>query len=237
MKDETLIVNEIFMSINGEVTKWHQGSMACFIRLAGCNLSCSYCDTPYALDVNAGKSMTMIEIEVMALESTCRNITITGGEPLIQKQALKVLIKRLIRNGHKITIETNGTIPIHDCFTTYPACDHLCWVVDYKLDKTQEMISRNYDDLAPTDFIKFLISDIDQIPVVIARSKEMHKNGVRANFAISIICDPQTKQFKIKPMSVIRDLFIFGETNFILNFPLHKTYLDNTEKEGIRLFN
>ena len=87
-----MIVNEIFLSIDGEGKR--AGELAVFIRLAGCNLRCSYCDTAYALTADAGQKMSVDQIlsKVNQLsEKIIKNVTLTGGEPLIHKD-VKVLI-------------------------------------------------------------------------------------------------------------------------------------------------
>ena len=95
-------VNEIFSSIDGEGIR--AGELATFIRLAGCNLRCNYCDTKYALAQDSGKEMTVSEILEKVNEFNVKNITVTGGEPLIHKDIEK-LIDKLIENGYKVNIE------------------------------------------------------------------------------------------------------------------------------------
>ena len=88
MKD-SLVVNEIFGSIDGEGLR--TGELATFIRLAGCNLRCSYCDTDYALKANQGTEMSIDEIIAKVKDIGYRNITLTGGEPLIHKNVEKLI--------------------------------------------------------------------------------------------------------------------------------------------------
>jgi len=95
-------INEIFYSIQGEGPQ--VGMAAWFVRTSGCNLSCPWCDTKYA---NKGIEMTIEEIESKLDANTCRNIVITGGEPLIQKEFFDFLKKLSYFN---IYVETNGTI-------------------------------------------------------------------------------------------------------------------------------
>ena len=130
MKDK-LVVNEIFGSIDGEGIR--TGELATFIRLAGCNLRCSYCDTDYALSIKDGKEMTIDEILNKVKEIGYKNITLTGGEPLIHKNVDK-LIDKLIENNYNLNIETNGAIDI----TPYIA-KKLVLTMDYKT-KSSNMI-------------------------------------------------------------------------------------------------
>ncbi len=128
-------VTEIFTSIDGEVNHFGQGVMTTFIRLAGCNLACSYCDTPKAH--HAGKQMTIPTILLNVIELGCRKITITGGEPLLQAEETLPLIDILTTEGYDVSIETNGTLYIPLSYIRY---ENVSWVVDYKLDYEDKML-------------------------------------------------------------------------------------------------
>ena len=99
-----LIINEIFLSIQGESI--HAGRPCLFIRLTGCNLRCSYCDTTYAY--HDGDSMTITEILQKTSAYACRLVEITGGEPLLQEDTPR-LIDSLLEAGHEVMLETNGS--------------------------------------------------------------------------------------------------------------------------------
>lgn len=105
-------IAEIFYSIEGEGIAI--GKPEVFVRLAGCNLRCGWCDTKYALD--DGRPMTLDEINREISTYPCKNISITGGEPLLQKQELLELINLLRRNEFWIQLNTNGTIFDGDIF-------------------------------------------------------------------------------------------------------------------------
>ncbi|MFC1884390.1 radical SAM protein [Thermodesulfobacteriota bacterium] len=100
----TLKINEIFYSIQGEST--YAGRPCIFIRLAGCNLRCSYCDTSYAY--KKGKQMGIEDIFDRIASYECPLVEITGGEPLIQEYT-PVLIERLLEDGYEVLLETNGS--------------------------------------------------------------------------------------------------------------------------------
>lgn len=106
MKDKMKIA-EIFESIQGEGIL--TGVPSFFIRTAGCNLACSWCDTPYALDPAQSKEISIDEIVQAAQKSAPSHAVITGGEPLIQKKTWE-LAARLRDVGLHITLETNGLI-------------------------------------------------------------------------------------------------------------------------------
>ena len=97
-------VIEKFISINGEGLK--QGELAVFIRFANCNLRCSYCDTKYSFENSKYKDESIDEILDWVNNQKVKNITLTGGEPLIQAD-IKKLIERLSDSGYFIEIERN----------------------------------------------------------------------------------------------------------------------------------
>ncbi len=101
-------ISEIFLSIEGEGIR--TGAPAVFIRLFGCNLRCSYCDSMYAVEGNDFIEMTPQEIFQKVKSFNTRFVTLTGGEPLIHKD-VEVLLKMLDDQDFEINIETNGTCP------------------------------------------------------------------------------------------------------------------------------
>ena len=109
-------INEIFTSIDGEVNRYGQGGLTTFIRLAGCNLQCSYCDTKQAQAMDTGVDMTIDEITERIEVS---KVTITGGEPLCQKDELIELINSLCFTDIRVTVETNGSLIIPYKAITY----------------------------------------------------------------------------------------------------------------------
>ena len=105
-------VTEHFISINGEGA--HAGEIALFIRFRGCNLCCSYCDTRWSCRNDApAEMMSADDLVRLAGDSGITNITLTGGEPLLQKE-LPELCSRLIQNGHRVEIETNGSLSVEE---------------------------------------------------------------------------------------------------------------------------
>lgn len=148
-------VVEIFDSIEGEGLR--SGFPATFIRFAGCNMRCSYCDTSYALF----GEIPPCTFKEMSQEQIVQNIhfkrvTLTGGEPLIQKD-IKQLILTLENMGIETNVETNGSVDTSE----YRTC-HTFFTIDYKLPSSQTerymSLSRFYD-LTPKDVIKFVIGD------------------------------------------------------------------------------
>jgi len=96
---------EIFYSIQGEGE--HTGKPAVFVRLAGCNLSCDFCDTDYSLKFFA--TVDDVVAKVRELGKDCPMVVLTGGEPFAQREALD-LIEALRKDGRRVHVESNGTI-------------------------------------------------------------------------------------------------------------------------------
>jgi 7-carboxy-7-deazaguanine synthase len=146
-----LIVNEIFYSIQGE--SLFTGLPCVFVRLTGCNLRCSYCDTRYAYD--DGKRMSMDEIINYVASYQCPLVEITGGEPLIQ-DGTPVLISRLILQGFTVLLETNGSM---DIGKVDPGCIK---IMDVKCPGSKESDKNNLSNLkllSSHDQVKFILTD------------------------------------------------------------------------------
>ena len=158
-------VNEIFKSIDGEGLR--TGELTTFIRLAGCNLRCSYCDTCYALKNSNGTEMSVDEIVKKAKKMDYRNITLTGGEPLIHKD-VDDLISKLCENGFYVNIETNGSVPIDK----YILNKNILITMDYKVPSSgveKSMNLSNLEKLRENDVLKFVIGkdDFERVEQVI----------------------------------------------------------------------
>jgi 7-carboxy-7-deazaguanine synthase len=147
----TLKINEIFFSIQGETTK--AGLPTIFIRLTGCPLRCVYCDTEYAF--HDGKKMTLAEImREISLYKT-RQVTVTGGEPLAQKNC-RPLLKILCDAGYDISLETSGALDIQDID------NRVARIVDIKTPASGEIDRNLYNNLkylTSRDQVKFVICD------------------------------------------------------------------------------
>lgn len=152
-------VVEKFVSINGEGLR--SGELAVFIRFANCNLRCSYCDTKYSF-INPIYTEESIDELVKYVKSTgVKNVTLTGGEPLIQNE-IKELMIELSNIGNRIEIETNGSINI----APYLNIPNVTFTLDYKLKGSgmeKYMDLTNYDLLRKNDVIKFVVSDYDDL--------------------------------------------------------------------------
>lgn len=143
-------VAEIFRSLQGEGI--HQGKPCLFIRLAGCNLHCRWCDTSYAQ--NGGIEMSVDSILEHARSLNSSYVCITGGEPLLQADELEQLLVSLSLKGAAIDIETNGTID----FTRMQPYASVC--MDIKCPSSGERSDMGLlDALRPQDSVKFVVQD------------------------------------------------------------------------------
>lgn len=146
-----LTINEIFYSIQGESS--HAGEPCIFIRLTGCHLRCTYCDTEYAF--YEGKKMSIQEILKEIQKFTCKTVEVTGGEPLLQERVYE-LMDTLIDGGHKVLLETSGAISLAK------VNKNVIKIIDLKTPSSQ-MTSHNLwgnlSYLNTHDEIKFVIGD------------------------------------------------------------------------------
>src|SRR5262249_54530923 len=104
-----LRVNEIFHSIQGE--SGHTGFPCVFVRLTGCNLRCTWCDTAYAF--HEGRAMSVEEGIAEVDRYRCSLVELTGGEPLLQADSLR-LMQEFLDRGLRVLLETGGSLPIKD---------------------------------------------------------------------------------------------------------------------------
>ena len=212
-----MIVHSIFKSINGEVNAFHQGSVCTFIRLAGCNLNCSYCDTKYARDLNSGKLMTIEEVirEVHLLK--CRNITITGGEPMIQWESVKELFNGL-RSSCFISVETNGSFFMPDMKHS-----HFSWCADWKLPSSGQIDVMKFDNfrgLTSRDFVKFVIANREDYNLALAVMNELHILSIHCKVAFSPLFPTNVKPLDFTKKLV--DWMIEDSLPAVFSLQLHK---------------
>ena len=147
----SIAIAEIFYSIQGEST--YAGLPCAFVRVAGCNLDCSYCDTPAAR--GHGIRMTMAEIVARLGTFGCHLVEITGGEPLCQPEVPR-LCRRLLRLGYRVLLETNGTYPLS------LVDRRVVRIMDVKTPSSGMAGHFHMENLAllgPRDQVKFVVAD------------------------------------------------------------------------------
>jgi 7-carboxy-7-deazaguanine synthase len=148
---DRLRINEIFFSLQGEADS--VGWPTVFVRLTGCPLRCQYCDTEYAFHEGEWQSIEAV-LEAVAAYAP-RFVCVTGGEPLAQKNCLK-LLTRLCDAGYRVSLETSGAIDIR------PVDPRVVRVLDVKTPgsgESQRNRLENLADLRSTDAVKFVICD------------------------------------------------------------------------------
>lgn len=211
-------VVEKFISIDGEGPT--AGALSVFVRFAGCNLRCAWCDTSYAWDTTADVTdMSASEIADYIKSTGIGHVTITGGEPLLQP-GLIGLLSRLA--DYQVHIETNGAIPVEQ----FRIGDNIHFVIDYKLPDSgmeERMHLPNLASVRKADAYKFVIAsnrDLDKAvkivrqynleektqvyfstvfgkmepAVVVERMKSEKFNGVKLQLQLhKFIWDPQRK--------------------------------------------
>jgi 7-carboxy-7-deazaguanine synthase len=166
---DTLIVNEIFQSIQGEST--YAGLPCVFVRLTGCRLRCAWCDTAYAF--TAGTPRALEEIVNQVNGYRCPLVEVTGGEPLAQPNCL-VLLRLLCEAGHTVLLETSGSVDIA------PVDPRVIKIMDIKCPGSGESDQNRWDNLRhlrPHDEIKFVIADRADYDWAKHALTEHHLNG------------------------------------------------------------
>lgn len=146
-----LRISEIFYSLQGETSR--VGLPTVFVRLTGCPLRCTYCDTTYAF--TGGHNMTLAAILDEVARHQTRFVTVTGGEPLGQKHCL-ALLRALCDAGYEVSLETGGALDISGVDV------RVMKVVDLKTPASGEMEKNLWSNLAhlnPQDEIKFVLCD------------------------------------------------------------------------------
>ncbi len=215
-------VVEKFVSINGEGVR--AGEAAVFIRFKGCNLACSFCDTKWANEKDCPYTeMSPEEITAYVKDTGITNVTLTGGEPLLQGD-IKNLITKLLDAGHRVEIETNGSVDIKP----FTEGSRPVFTLDYKLPGSgceKEMLFTNFDLLESCDTVKFVSGS----PEDLLRAKEVidsYDLTHRCHVYISPVFG------SIEPVEIV-DFLIRNKLNDVrLQLQMHKVIWD-PEKRGV----
>jgi 7-carboxy-7-deazaguanine synthase len=201
-----LRVANIFVSIDGEVNSYGQGTFSTFIRLSKCNLRCAWCDTAWAQDRDFGKDMSEDEIMKAVDVIGCEKITITGGEPLLQD--IETLIDVIYNAQKDLSIETNGTMPLPKNY-----CKVNSWIVDRKIGC--DFVYANLAKLRVDDFVKIVVWDRSSYE----EAKQFHYDNLHltmASFAFSAV-SPQLSHAQLCEWMIEDELF-----DVKLNCQIHK---------------
>lgn len=213
-----LIVNEIFHSIQGESS--FAGRPCVFIRLTGCNLRCSYCDTKYAY--LEGKHYELCEIVDAVRSYRCPLVAITGGEPLIQKETPD-LVKHLIDDDFKVLVETNGSIDIDKI------CRACVRIVDIKCPSSGENAKndlKNMKRLTENDELKFVVGHRDDYNFAKSMLNAFSSDCQRVR---KIHFSPV---FEIMPPDRLAQWIVADRLDVRLQLQLHK-YIWDPDRRGV----
>lgn len=215
---------EKFLSINGEGK--YAGLLSCFIRFTGCNLRCSYCDTAWAYDTDLrGEKISDEKICEYIRNTGALHVTLTGGEPLLQKN-----IAELIDKIHEIPkiiceIETNGSVDISEALKVkHP--ERLTFTMDYKLPSSGSegfMNMKNFRYLRLADTVKF----------VVGSEKDLQKAGqIIEKYCLQQKCSTYLSPVfgKIEPKRLAEFLIDKKLNNVHVQVQLHKILWDPAKR-------
>ncbi|MFH0924020.1 MAG: radical SAM protein [bacterium] len=211
-----LKINEIFKSIQGESS--YAGLPCVFIRLSGCNLNCTYCDTQYARKEEYQLPLKQVLTKVKGYN--CKLIEVTGGEPLLQ-DSIYDLCEGLLNEEYKVLLETNGSLSVSKLDP------RIIKIMDVKCPGSGEAGKNQYENISflrPDDEIKFVLtsfSDYEWAYKVIGDYDLTKK--------CKIILSPSHQQMEIKDLAerVLKD-----NLNVRCQIQLHK-YIWGADKRGI----
>lgn len=220
----TLKVAEIFESINGEGRR--AGQLAIFIRFQKCNLECSYCDTTWAnYDSSPYTPMSVDELYTRVIESGIKNITLTGGEPLLQKNMVD-LLKKLSENKELyIEIETNGSVFLEKYSKI---AENITFTMDYKLPSSNVEKFMNLDNfslLTEKDTVKFVVGsmeDLEKAKEVITKYSLLEKCAVYFSPVFG----------SIEPVEIVEFMKKYKFNGVNLQLQIHK-FIWHPESRGV----
>lgn len=217
-------VVEKFVSINGEGMK--SGELAVFIRFQKCNLTCSYCDTAWACTETADyDEMTSQEIVDFIAQTGVRNVTLTGGEPLLQDN-LSLLITDISKLGNMhVEIETNGSKSLEylSRMIARPS-----FTMDYKLPSSgmeAHMKPDNFEVLTKNDTLKFVCGSLEDLDVARTIIK---KHGLLTNTNVYL----SPVHSSISPEEIVAYMIKHNLNGIKLQLQLHK-YIWDPNKRGV----
>lgn len=230
MKTDYFKVHSVFESISGEVSNFPQGSRTLFIRLAGCNLRCPWCDTPESLITDSALDYSVTMLLDQIYSSGIDNILITGGEPLLQSDLLVDLCQEietkywgLEEPPKKIAIETNGTIPIPKKLLKM---ENITIIMDWKFLDNYSPIESHYYSLREIDFIKFVITNkMDLMRATCIQALLTHELTHPPIFAYSPMIKDTDTPDSIQSNILIKEIIATWKAvgiNGVLNIQMHK---------------
>lgn len=207
--NKTLNISEIFYSIQGEGTR--AGMPCVFVRLAGCNLRCKWCDTIYAQDINSEQKMSFNEILEKIYSYDCDFIEFTGGEPLMQEQVVE-LMNFIAQKKFTVAIETNGTFSIKEL------SPNIIKIIDIKCPSSnmeKYNLWENFQHITKNDELKFVVAseeDFAWSEEIIARYSLLEKTS-------NILFSAVSSCFSYEKLA---KLILNSNCNYRMQLQLHK---------------
>ena len=210
----TLRINEIFYSIQGESSRI--GMPTIFVRLTGCPMRCTYCDTEYAFHDGQQKEIEEIIQEIKKFDTNY--VTVTGGEPLAQKNCI-YLMNQLCELGYQVSLETGGGLSIKDVHSKVKI------ILDIKTPKSNEDKNNFWPNLAnikPNDEIKFVIQDYEDFSwsIDIIEKYQLNQHQILFSPVYNVLAGEQLAEWILK-----------HQLNVRLQLQLHKILWG--EKKGV----
>ncbi len=198
--------SEMYPAIQGESS--HAGEPCVILRLTGCNLNCTFCDTPYAREVK--EELTIPQVLDFCLKTGLHTVLITGGEPLLQPEVYG-LMQRLLAEGFSVLLETNGSLPING------VPEQVIIILDVKCPGSgmeQFMCWENLKHLRPHDEVKFVITDrLDfERALDIVRQYNLTEK-------VMVLFSPEFSQMK---PDILADWILKAHLPIRLNLQIHK---------------
>ena len=222
---------EIYKSVQGESS--FAGRPCIFVRLAGCNLRCSWCDSEYTF--TGGYKLSENEVvEEIAKLAPVKLIEFTGGEPLLQERELVPLMERLLRDGYELMIETSGERPVENV----PKSVHK--IIDVKCPGSGEagrFRMTNLASLTERDEVKFVITNRDDYEYardfIRNNALEGRAGGILLSPAFSKTPSPErtTQNCLLDPRELVEWMLADG-LDARLSLQIHK-YIWEPQKKGV----
>jgi len=208
-------LSEIFYSLQGESS--YAGLPCVFVRLAGCNLRCTYCDTKYAYESEFTLSVKEIIKEIEKYHPV-KLVEITGGEPLLQGEAIK-LMQLLIKKKYKVLLETNNSISLEN------VPKQVIKIVDFKTPSSgmsDKMLWENIQYFNEKDELKFVIADKQDFnwALKIIKKYELSKFRILFSPVFGILDQAELAEWILKMKLPIK-----------LNVQLHKLLWGNKRRK------
>ena len=217
-------VAEKFISINGEGVR--AGELAVFVRFQGCNLACHYCDTKWALAKDCPcEEMSPEQIHAYIKSTGIKNVTLTGGEPLLHKDMDRLLAILLANQDLRVEIETNGAVNLRK-FCACPG--RPVFTMDYKLPSSgyeKSMVLSNFELLSPDDTVKFVsgsTEDLEKAYQIIQEYDLLHKCHVYFSPVFS----------DIEPVEIVNFMMDHKLNEARLQIQMHKV-IWHPDKRGV----